>query len=122
MKKLPSIIFSLFIVTVMFLCYTPKSAYALTSNFWTNTGGNNLWSNASNWSLGHIPNSTTETATFDSAHSTANVTINASQDVFGVSIASSYTGTITQSSALTVEGGNYSKQAGRLQVGAATLR
>jgi len=36
-----------------------------TNNIWTSTGVDNLWNDPSNWSLGHVPNST-EVAFFDS--------------------------------------------------------
>ena len=45
-----------------------------TSYTWTNAGGDNLWSNAANWSPNGVPNSASDDVTFDNT-SSANCTI-----------------------------------------------
>src|SRR5215469_12691811 len=71
---------------------------ALAADFWTNGAGTGIWSDGANWSSGSAPTGT-DVATFDSAHSTASVTIDnaAVINTAGISIASTYTGTIDDS-------------------------
>lgn len=61
---------------------------------WTNSGGNNLWANASNWSPAGTPTST-DTVFFNST-SNANCSVNATVNIAGLFMDSTYTGTITQ--------------------------
>ena len=71
---------------------------------WTNGGGDGLWSTCTNWSggtgTGGCPG-TADIATFNST-STANVAIDAAVSVAGISIASTYSGIITQNTGITV--------------------
>jgi hypothetical protein len=90
----------------IYLFGMPSKALAFTCN-WTNSGGNNLWSNSSNWSS---CNSTTpqssDTAVFDSANSSANATVDTSPTITALTIQGAYSGTITinTSQTLTVTG------------------
>ncbi len=87
---------------------------------WTGLAGNNLWNDAGNWSNNAIPGST-DVAIFNSVCTGANcnVTINTSITVKGIRIQSGYTGTITQSSGVTMTVGStgWSQAAGTFQGG-----
>ncbi len=68
---------------------------------WDGGGGADTnWNTATNWSGDAVPG-TSDIATFD-ATSTNNVTINVNISVAGIDINTGYTGTITQSSGITV--------------------
>jgi fibronectin-binding autotransporter adhesin len=70
---------------------------------WTGSTGDNTWSTAGNWSGGIMPTAS-EVAIFNSAcvGANCNANITANMSVKGVSILSSYTGTITQNSTRTI--------------------
>ncbi len=79
---------------------------------WNNLAGDNKWSTGGNWTGGTVP-ATTDTITFDST-STANCTI----DNLGTwnggtfTIASTYSGTITQNSGINITTAAFSQAAG----------
>ncbi|MGE5042277.1 MAG: beta strand repeat-containing protein [Candidatus Levyibacteriota bacterium] len=91
------------ILSAIFLFFFIRHALGATAT-WTNGGGDGLWSNCANWSggtgTGGCPG-TNDIATFNST-STANAAIDTNVSVAGISIASSYTGTITQNTTKTV--------------------
>ena len=89
-------------ITISFLVYAKLSLAATAT--WTNTGGDGLWSTCANWSggtgTGGCPGSS-DIATFNNT-STANIAIDTTASVAGVSIASTYSGIITQNTGVTV--------------------
>ncbi|MFA6982238.1 MAG: hypothetical protein WC243_04440, partial [Patescibacteria group bacterium] len=74
-------------------------------------GDGNKWSCGLNWSTNSVPTSS-DTAKFDGT-STKSVTLDSATSVAGVNIASGYTGTITQSAAITVGSSGFVQNAGR---------
>lgn len=89
---------------------------------WTNAGGDNLWSNAANWSGGK-PGSN-DNAIFDGATSTADVIIDENVAVRGWEIQSDYSGTISINAGLTVRFGrnDFSMANGTVNLNDATFR
>jgi Calx-beta domain len=89
---------------------------------WTGLAGDNQWTTTGNWSTNTVPG-TSDTATFNGTCSGANcnVTINAAASVQGINITSAYTGTITQSSALTVGTSDFNMAGGTFVASAAAL-
>jgi fibronectin-binding autotransporter adhesin len=84
-------------------------------------GDGNKWSCALNWSSDIVPTSS-DTVTFDGT-STKNATITATVSVAGMTIASGYSGIITQSGAntLTVGASGYSQAAGTFTGGSGSI-
>lgn len=74
-----------------------------TSFNWTGAGGNSNWNNASNWSGAVVPG-VNDVALFSNTFcgSNCNATLNVDPNVKGIRLASDYTGTITQGSAVPV--------------------
>jgi len=95
-------------VTLMVLSAT--SAFAATQT-WTNTGGDNLWSNPANWS-GGVPGSS-DIALFN-ATSLADCTLDAAVNVSQFDIEASYSGTIIQNPGITITvgAGGWDQQGG----------
>lgn len=74
---------------------------------WTGNGGNSNWSTAGNWSGGSAPGSS-NTALFNSVCvSNCSPTIATNINVAGIRIETSYTGTFTQNSGMTITVGGY---------------
>jgi hypothetical protein len=111
MKKSLIILFFSAILLAVFFWLLP-AAHAVTSDTWTNGGGDNNWNTAANWSTGAVPGA--RALAIFSASNTANCTINATVNVAGIQIASGYTGTITQnnSETITIGTSNYSQAGG----------
>lgn len=84
-------------------------------------GDGNKWSCNLNWSSDIVPTST-DTVTFDGT-STKNATISSAVDVAGWTIASGYSGTITQSgaTAITVRASGFNQAAGTFTGGSGTF-
>jgi hypothetical protein len=72
----------------------------MTAKTWDGGGATNNWSDGANWSGDTIPGSSDD-VTFDST-SSKNVTIDTSISVGSIAIASSYSGTITQSNSASI--------------------
>ncbi|MDO8335490.1 MAG: DUF2341 domain-containing protein [Candidatus Saccharibacteria bacterium] len=72
----------------------PQGAHAAVKTWNPAACGSTSWNTAGNWD-GGLPG-TVDIATFDSATSNCNVTIDTTIDVAGINITNSYTGTITQ--------------------------
>lgn len=113
----------LILLVVGLLIYT-KVTFAATAT-WTNGGGDGLWSTCANWSggtgTGGCPG-TSDIATFNST-STADVAIDANVSVAGISIATGYSGQITQNSTktITVGSSNFSQTTGTFIGGDSTI-
>lgn len=91
-------------------------------NNWTGLGGNNLWNNGANWTLG-IPTAA-HVATFNSIciGLSCNVSIPTVVSVAGIDIQSSYTGTISQgNTTVTVGSSGFVMEAGAYNAGSGTL-
>jgi hypothetical protein len=90
---------------VAFTCsfFVVQTSYAATKT-WTGGGADNNWDTPANWTPSGVPGPTYD-ALF-SASNTKNCTIDAAANVKGFTIASGYTGTITQSSGNSVTIGN----------------
>ena len=86
---------------------------------WDGGGSTNNWSEDANWSDNTEPG-TGDVATFD-ATSTKAATIDITISVGGVDINTGYSGTITQSAALTVGGSNYDQADGIFTGGSASV-
>ncbi|MFH1024237.1 MAG: FN3 associated domain-containing protein, partial [Planctomycetota bacterium] len=82
------------------LCLLVSFPVFAASRVWDGGGGDNNWTTAGNWSADTVPGSS-DTVTFDST-STKACAIDANISVAGFTIASGYTGTITQGSGRTV--------------------
>ncbi|MGH7143887.1 MAG: beta strand repeat-containing protein, partial [Planctomycetota bacterium] len=67
---------------------------------WSGAGADNLWSDAANWSTDTVPG-VNDHAIFDGT-STKDCTLDANVNLQGLSIRSGYTGTVTQSGAVTI--------------------
>ncbi len=103
----------------LFVHLRPTQA-AGTPNYWTNGGGDNLWSTNTNWSLGHYP-SGSETATFNSSH-IDDCTIDMAPTITGISIISGYTGHISQgANTITLAGDGYTQADGYFDGGGADV-
>jgi hypothetical protein len=68
---------------------------------WTGLAADDNWSSTGNWSTNSVP-SNSEIAYFDSSCTNCNVNIDVNIDVEGLHVLSGYSGTITQSSGVTV--------------------
>ncbi len=100
--------------------FLPQDVFAAAKT-WDGGGGvDTNWSTCSNWDLNICPLST-DTVTFD-VTAVTNSTIDASATgiVAGMTIAATYTGTITQSRSLTING-NYAQSAGTFTGGSADI-
>src|SRR2546425_1112973 len=95
-KQYLGVLGALFTVVGLSAFIYVKVAFAATAT-WTNSGGDNLWSNCSNWSGGTCtPGSgpgSSDVATFNGSTSNANVTIDANANVAGFNFINSYSGT-----------------------------
>ena len=103
----------------------PSGVLAVTRT-WDNGGGDGLWGTATNWSGDALPGAS-DVATFDST-TTTNSLFNVTSTIDGLSIASTYTGTITMATSglplLTIgasgfsqAGGTFTMNSGVMQVG-----
>ncbi len=72
---------------------------------WTGLGGDSNWSTGLNWQGGSAPGSG-DLAQFDSSCANCNVVIDASVSVGGIELDSSYTGTMTQASGVSITVGS----------------
>src|SRR3989338_10939407 len=104
-KKQRLLIYStLFLVILSLSLFVWAKLTMAATATWTNGGGDGLWSTCTNWSggtgTGGCPG-TADIATFNST-STANAAIDAAVSVAGISIASTYSGIITQNTGITV--------------------
>lgn len=81
--------------------------------FWTNAGGDNLWSNDANWDIGIAPTSGDDVI-FDGTISTDNCTIDAAASAGTLTFQEGYTGTISQNAtkSLSVFSGDISFNSG----------
>ncbi|MEP7265254.1 MAG: T9SS type A sorting domain-containing protein [Bacteroidota bacterium] len=79
--------------------FKQEEAFAANAVVWTNGNGNNNWSDPLNWNTGAVPG-TNDIATFST--SSANCSINANVSVSGISIASGYSGIVTQPAGKTI--------------------
>jgi hypothetical protein len=86
-------------IFVLLFLLTPILASAATIT-WDGGGSDNNWNTALNWAGGVVPTSG-DTVVFDGT-STKNCTINVNISIVGITINSGYTGTITQSSGVTI--------------------
>lgn len=92
----------LFLFIFLGILLLPVSAFAATRT-WDNGGGDNLWSNATNWSSNDTPDST-DTVQFDDTGGTTDDCIIDDVGTFSggtMSINAGYTGTVTQNVAIT---------------------
>ncbi len=110
-RKLKLFIISFFLVGSIPLFFYVRFAFGVTRT-WDGGGTTNNWSDCANWSSDTCPTSS-DIANFDGT-SSKNATIDASfaGSVAGVSIDSGYTGTITQSIALSVGTSSFSMAGG----------
>lgn len=95
-KTLQNFTFYAIFIAVIFFVQETNAA----TRTWDGGGATNNWSEAANWS-GDIAPTSTDDAVFDGT-STKNATVDTALTVNSVSVNSGYTGTITQSAALTV--------------------
>jgi hypothetical protein len=109
-----------FVVSVMFFVYDYAKADTIT---WTGAGGNTLWSNGANWSSGSPP-APIDTVVFNDsclAYSNCNAELTGNTTAANITLASTYTGTITQGSYTLTVNGNYSQSGGEFLGGSGQI-
>ncbi|MBK7892525.1 MAG: DUF2341 domain-containing protein [Bdellovibrionales bacterium] len=87
---------------------------------WTGLAGDGLWSTAGNWTNNTIPGAS-DIAYFNGSCTNCNATVNSAISVKGIVMASSYTGTITQSNTMTLGASGWSVAGGAFVGGSSAI-